>query len=436
MNIKEHTAQALAPEPILRGDPMSGDRYHSRDFMNREWEQMWTRVWHIGGLKAQFEEPGDVVTHNIGPESILMVMGEDGQIRAYHNLCLHRGNRLVYAEEAHLPQIVCSYHGWRYDYNGVVQDVQDPEDFPQGNPCGKLKLREIPCQAWGGFVWFNMDPDASSIREHLGVVADQLDAYGMENMVRVQYMTVEVECNWKVIQDNFNESYHLPTLHPEINFMIEDSYRETVFELYRSGHNRMLMKGGLPAKSSSLAIEKPLEEIMVEWDLDPEDFRGRPRDIREALQRQKRKLGPDRGYTYFDNLSDEQLTDFYHYTLFPNLSLTMSADGFQLLRPQPHPKDPEKCYFDHWFFVPKLEGREEVNYSAAGIGGKVEPAEHEVFRHGEKSAGFVADQDLSIAVGQQLGFHSRVYEDAYLSGQETRVRRFHEVLNDYIEGRR
>lgn len=437
MNIAEKTAAELVKEPLLRGDPMSGERYHDHAFMAQEWEAMWTKVWHIGALTAQLENPGDVVTYDIGRESILMTRGEDGVIRAYYNVCPHRGNRLVRVEEAHLPKIVCSYHGWTFDSKGQLRQAQNPEDFPQGNPCGKRNLKEIPCETWGGFVWFNMNPDATSVRDYLGVVADQLAVYDMENMVRVQYMTVEVECNWKVIQDNFNESYHLPTLHTELNSMIEDDYRETVFELYQSGHNRMQMKGGLPAYSAgSQTIQEPLAEIMKEWELDPQDFVDKPREIRLALQQQKRRLGPKRGNVHYDKLSDDQLTDFHHYTLFPNLSLTMSAEGFQILRPQPHPKDPEKCYFDHWFFVPKVPGREEVAYSAAGIGGKLEPAEHDVFKHGEKSAGFVADQDLSIAVGQQLGFHSRAYDDAYLSHQERRVRRFHEVLNDYLAKRR
>lgn len=436
MSLAEKTARALASEPILRGDPMEGSRYYSADFMAREWENMWTRVWHIGGLVSQLEEPGDVITHNVGPESILMVRDEKGAVRAYYNVCLHRGNRLIHVEEGHLRQLVCSYHGWAYDLSGTVCNVQDPEDFPKGNPCGKLRLNEIPCETWGGFVWFNMDPKAESLRDYLGVVADQLDVYGMENMVRVLHMTVEVECNWKIIQDNFNESYHLPTLHPELNTMIEDSYQDTEFEIYRSGHNRMLMKGGMPAKSSgTMSITEPLAQLMQGWDLDPDDFADRPRDIRKALQQQKRKLGPARGFHHYEHLSDEQLTDFYHYTLFPNVSLTMSSDGFQLLRPQPHPKDPEKCYFDHWYLSPVVEGVKKVE-TPAGIDRPVEPAEHEVFKHGEKSVGAVADQDLSIAVGQQLGLRSRGYTDSYLSGQENRVRRFHEVLNDYLEGRR
>ncbi|NIN10951.1 MAG: Rieske 2Fe-2S domain-containing protein, partial [Xanthomonadales bacterium] len=82
--------------------------------------------------------------HGIGRESILMVRQSDGSVRAFHNVCPHRGNRLVYADRGSVEHFTCSYHGWQYDRGGSVVQVQDPEDFPQGNPCGKLKLAEIP----------------------------------------------------------------------------------------------------------------------------------------------------------------------------------------------------------------------------------------------------------------------------------------------------
>ncbi|HEY8351353.1 MAG TPA: RHO alpha subunit C-terminal catalytic domain-containing protein, partial [Sphingomonadales bacterium] len=197
-----------------------------------------------------------------------------------------------------------------------------------------------------------------------------------------------------------------------------------------------LMMGGLPAHSSHQTDipQAPLTDMLRFWGLDPADFEGRAREARRALQQAKRKLGPARGFKHYETLSDEQLTDYYHYTLFPNVSLTMSSDGWQVLRPEPHPTDPEKCIFDHWFFVPVVEGQEQVETPIGLL--PLEPGEHQVFKHGERSLGFVADQDLSIAVGQQLGLASRSFRDAYLSNQEGRVRRYHEVLNDYLEGRR
>ena len=106
-------------------------------------------------------------------------------------------------------------------------------------------------------------------------------------------------------------------------------------------------------------------------------------------------------------------------------------------RTEPHATDPGRCSFDYWYLVPRVEGQHEVPtiYGAR----PVEEAEHEALTFASGGAlphgDFVA-QDLGVAVAQQQGLHSMGYDDAYLSGQESRIRRFHEVLNDYLEGRR
>lgn len=436
MHIEERTQKEKLSGDFLRGDPITGDRYYSREFAQKEWDHIFTRTWQIGGMSAQLAETGSTITHNIGEESILMLRDEAGVIRAYYNVCPHRGNRLVKEEhKCGVKRMVCAYHSWAFSLDGVVRHVRDAEDYPQGNPIGKVQLKEIRCETLGGLVWFNMDPAAPSLREALGVVAEQLERYQSDNWVRVMWLTGTVDCNWKIIHDNFNESYHVQSLHRELATFIDDAYQNTDFDLYKSGHNRMKMKGALPASSSRTdQVQAPLDDILRSWELDPEPFHGRVREARAALMVQKRKLGQERGYTHYEKLSDDQLTDYHHYTLFPNISLTMSADGYQVLRPQPHPSDPEKCIFDHWFMVPKVEG---VPDAATPLGMRpVVPAAHEIFGEGVESLGFVADQDLSVAVAQQRGLHSRGYQDAYLSGQEARVRRLHEVINDYIEGRR
>ena len=434
--IRRGTPRDKAPERKLRGDAMSGDRYLSREFMQLEWDHMWTRTWQIGGWAADLVEPGDFMTHKLGRESILMVRQEDGLVRAFYNVCQHRGNRLVHGDLGHAKIFTCSYHGWQFARDGMLVNAQDPDDFPQGNPCGKVKLSEIPCETWGGFVWFNMDANAAPLRKFMNPITEQLDCYGMDKMVRVVNLTALVECNWKIIQDNFNESYHLPTIHKELSKFVNEDYKETRFDLYPSGHCRMMIEACIPSARDGdpMTIGQPLDAWMSYWGLDPTEFAGRGREARSALQQAKRRLGLERGYTHYEGISDEQLTDYYHYTIFPNLSLTMSSDGFQVLRPLPHPTDPEKCYFDHWFIVPKVEGVDTVETPIGIL--PVEEAPNELINHGDKSLGFVADQDLSIAVGQQLGLASRGFKDAYLSGQESRVRYFHENLNDYISGRR
>jgi len=108
----------------------------------------------------------------------------------------------------------------------------------------------------------------------------------------------------------------------------------------------------------------------------------------------------------------------------------------QLLRPRPHATDPQKCEFDHWYFVPKIDGVTTVPSPAGGPDLPFEDAPVDHFRYGEKTLGRTNDQDLSIAENQQLGFNSAGYRGANLTNQERRVQHFHDTLNDYVEGRK
>ncbi len=439
-------ATVLRTEPIdagdagfLRGDPITGDRYYSKDFARREWDRMWTKVWHVAGREAQIPEPGDWMTHHFGRESIVVIRQTDGSVRAFYNTCQHRGNRLVWAEDGH-GQLTCSYHGWVYAADGVLSKAQDPDDFEGGSPCGRVSLRQVKCASWGGFVWYTMDPEAGSLDEFLDPIPDLLERRDLHDMVRVVWRTISVDANWKFASDNFNESYHLPTVHPELATTTDEDYKNTVFESYPSGHNRMIEQGQPSMRAPKPnEVEAPFGDMLREWDLDPAEFAGRARDGRLALQRQRRALGPQRGFSHYARYADDELTDFFHHTLFPNVTLTATAEGTHFFRTEPDPHDPEKCTFDYWFMAPRVEGQDEV---MTIVGPRpLKEAPHEFVEYG--SGAVIEDmmdsfliQDLSVAVGQQAGFHSRGYRDAILSGQESRVRRFHEVLNDYLEGRR
>ncbi len=421
----------------LRGDAITGDRYYCPDFMEREWQRMWKRVWHIGGRCSQLEQPGDYVVHNIRHESVILVRGEDDQIRAFYNVCLHRGNRLVWNDQGSVPAFTCAYHSWRWGSDGILQNVQDPENFRQGDPCGKLTLKELPCDIWGGFVWYSLDLEATPLRDYLAPIPDLLANRHLEKMKRVLWRRVEVRTNWKFASDNFNESYHLPTVHPQMRENIDDDYRNTVFEMYPNGHNRMIELGQPSMRSDYANQLAPLwVDQLAAWDLDPEDFENKGAEGRLALQVQKRTLGPSRGHTYVDQLDDEELTDYFHHTIFPNLTITGTPvdGGVHVFRTEPHPTDPNWCIFEYWALAPEIVGQAEV----PTVGGMVpfEEAELESLVYGEDDVGDFIDQDVSVAVWQQRGLRSEAYEDAHLCEQESRIRRFHEVLNDYLEGSR
>lgn len=437
---KTYPNSVKAEMPQARGDKITGDRYYSKDFAEREWEHMWKRVWHVGGRVAQLQDAGDFVVHNFKHESVMMVKQEDGSIRAFFNVCQHRGNRLVAVEEGGVAgHFTCTYHGWKWGIDGGLDWVQDAEDFPQGNPCGKLHLKELPCDTWGGFIFWSFDKNVKPLLEYLDPVPELLGNRDLANYTRVVWRTLRVNTNWKFASDNFNEAYHIPSVHPQFQPMIDDHYSTTIFEMYPSGHNRMVEKLQPSSRWPDANVVKPLwAEVLKEWEINPADFEGRAQDGRKALQEARRRLGPGRGFTYFDKLTDDELTDQFHHTCFPNLTLTGTPEGLHVFRTEPDIEDPNWSTFDYWYLVPKVEGAKEV---ATLYGMRpYQEAEHENGSFDdyqtEIAQGDFLIQDLSLAETQQMGLRSMAYEDGYLAGQETRVRRFHEVINDYLEGRR
>ena len=318
------TPRDKAPEPALSDMPISSERYWSADFAQRELDALWTRVWQVAGRVDQIPEPGDYLTYEIGRDSILAVRGTDGVVRSFFNVCQHRGNRLVPAEVGSLngADFQCAYHGWRFSDTGRCEWVYDEDDFPRGTPCGTRNLVELPCELWAGFVWFNLDPDAAPLREWLDPVATHLDVYRMEDMKRTHWVTVEGDFNWKCVHDNFSESYHLPYVHPQTPAVMNEHHSGCQFDLYPSGHARMLMPGGAPGPQYTGSPDRTLKLMGPDlefWELDPEPYLDDLSGLREAFQRRKRELGASKGYD-FSRYSDEQLTDNYHYTVFPSIS--------------------------------------------------------------------------------------------------------------------
>ena len=437
MNIQTGAARYSAEhDQPVRGDTITADRYTSREWMEGEYERLWPSVWHLGGVLADLEEEGDFIRHNFGRESVIMVKQADGGVRAFYNTCPHRGNRLVLGDVGSTPRITCGYHGWQFDPDGTLVHVQDEDDFPGGSPCGKVHLSELRCETWGPFVFWAMDHDIAPLEEWLAPFPERLAGYKLDNWVRVLNVSADCEFNWKIIRDNFNESYHLPTIHPELATFINDGLPTTLFEMYESGHNSMWMIGHQATSRKDYVsgdVPPGLYEAAEAWGIDPKEYRGRTAAVREAVIAAKRRHGAERGYNY-DDMTDQQLVDYFHCTLFPNLTITMSPEQCQILRTEPHPTDPAKCVFQHWCLYPPVEGMKEVETPVGPAPLKHDAIHrHSVYGDGV-SLGFVADQDLSIGTTQQQGLNSRGFQGCLLTYQEKRIQRFHELLNDVVLG--
>jgi phenylpropionate dioxygenase-like ring-hydroxylating dioxygenase large terminal subunit len=383
-------------------------------------------------------EPGDFQVEDVGPESFVMIRQDDGSIRAFYNVCQHRGSRLLFAPRGSVGEITCPYHSWRYGRDGSLRLVQDPEDFAGGDPCERLRLVEVPCESFAGWVWVNMDPACRPLRDFLGPVWEDWQTWRPDDWRRASAVSAWVPCNWKVIQDNFCESYHLLSVHPQLTANIEEGVPWTRFDLSDEGHNRMIMQAGMPShrRKGGPAIVEPLRTQLAMWDLDPEDFVGREFDTRAAIQRQMRRMGAERGYEHYERLRDEQLTDPHHYNVFPNCSVTFGADSVLLQRMRPHPTDPQRCRFDHWVYVSPASIERGIYRNNEGRVEFKGDAEVDLIEYGDKSMGIIADQDIGITAGQQIGLRSRGYRGSNLADQEARVARLHQVIDEYIAGQR
>jgi phenylpropionate dioxygenase-like ring-hydroxylating dioxygenase large terminal subunit len=411
---------AKAPDPDLGHALIPKERYTSADFMKLEWERLWTKVWLLGGRGVDIPEPGDYIATEIGRESVLIVRQKDLSVKAFYNVCLHRGNRLRPEGVSSADSFKCQYHHWEYDLDGTFKRIPDLDTFPQGAPPCK-GIRTLPCVEWNSFVWFSLNPDVEPFESYLGEIRSHLEPYNFAKMVQTRDVTVEWDCNWKTSVDAFNETYHVQGIHPQLMYYLHDL--DVQIDTYEK-HSRYLIPFGTlsPRIKKPPTIPEPIKVIMKAAGMDPADYDDPIENIRRDVQKWKRKHGPAQGKDY-SGLNDDQLTDDYHYLIFPNVSINVHADDLMLFRQRPHATDPNRMYYDVWVFELVPDGQEWP-----------ERARHKRFRHGDKSIGLVLDQDAQNLPGVQAGMHSAGFPGLWIGAQELRIRHFHKVLDDYVYG--
>jgi phenylpropionate dioxygenase-like ring-hydroxylating dioxygenase large terminal subunit len=422
---------------------LSADRYISPAFMRREWEGMWTQSWLLAGLECDAREPGDYFVFDIGRESILVTRTDAGDLSAVYNACQHRGNRIMTNERGSVSAIACPYHGWTYELDGTLKQVPDAERFAQGLPCDRLSLKPVQVEAWAGMVWINMDLEAGPLSDFLGVVMEQLAPYRLENMTLVSDQTVCLDANWKTCIDNFNEQYHVDFIHPQHASFVDCCNAGN--ELWPYGHRRVLVEGYVTNPRYGVPEEVPpiLQAAIRPLGLDPADFKGRVPEIRKAVQQRKRDVGAALGFDY-SGFTDDQVSDVLQYDLFPNVIMTIKPEELWVMRPRPHPTDPDKCFFDKWTLrinvgADAARGLSLVGDPKAAPSDAVGRPEHAVFTQedviaGKQSMTITIDQDIHYLRDMQAGMHSRGFSRAWLNEDESRVQHFHNWLDIWLDG--
>jgi phenylpropionate dioxygenase-like ring-hydroxylating dioxygenase large terminal subunit len=422
-------------DPGLFGyDPIDPSRYTSPDFMAREWSHMWTKVWNMGPRIVDIPEPGDYVLHELGKESFVFVRGEDGEVRGFYNVCQHRGNRLCLGSElGSLKDFTCSFHGWKWHIDGSLKAIHDPHTFPQfeNGRMPDLDLSTVRVGEWAGWIWFCMDLNGPSLQEFLGVLPEHLDPYEIQNMTLVDYKTYEWDCNWKVGCDAFNESYHFTTLHPQMTEWADDFAEIEIHGI----HSRMIQEYATASKAhgDTEKIGPNLAYYMRNLlGIDPDAFAGkRPADVRLEVQRRARAVENDTHLPY-KNLRDDQLSDDYHYTIFPNVSFNVMAASINGFRYRPHPTDPNKMLYDLLVLFNMPPGAPAADYEHRTITDRNVHYSKTLDIDMDPTIVEVLMQDKSTVGGVQAGLRSDGYKGMHLGTQELRVRHLHAMVDKYL----
>jgi phenylpropionate dioxygenase-like ring-hydroxylating dioxygenase large terminal subunit len=195
--------------------------------MNRlELERILRPSWQIAGHVNSVPRPGDYLTFELGPDSLVMLRDRDGGIRVFHNVCRHRGTRLLDGQGNCPGRITCPYHGWTYRDDGTLLATPVKDSFPTLDRA-QYGLRPVKTDVFLGFVFVCLTGAPPPVREIWGELAEELAPYRMEEMVPLGPVTTERwEADWKVAMDNYLESYHVPIGHPGLNRMFTPDYED------------------------------------------------------------------------------------------------------------------------------------------------------------------------------------------------------------------
>jgi phenylpropionate dioxygenase-like ring-hydroxylating dioxygenase large terminal subunit len=414
------------------------ERYVSREFADREMERLWYRVWQVACREEEIGAVGDYAEYVIGDQSILVVRTAPDEIKAYFNACLHRGTRLAdgYGNFAE-GTIRCRYHAWRYELDGRIAEIVDGEEFGDTIPAD-LRLGEVRCERWGGFVYVNLDADAEPLLEFLDPLPTLLAPYRFEDMRLRGYLTTILPANWKVVVDAFNEAYHVQGTHPQILAWTDDvaiRYEQLGKHAHYGTPRRVLrpsprlglaedeydegtiLRGMVASLGGTfLKEERTLVDEVLAAPLPPGVT------LIEVYQERRRELLTARGLEV-SAFAPDQLTSADDVYWFPNMVGPVYPGSAILFRVRPDGLDPDRAIHDTWVLEAPRPGSDWQM-----------PARRAFADWEERDWGLITNQDYSNMVHVQTGMKSRGFRGLRLNPrQEANLLHMHRVIDEYLD---
>jgi len=398
--------------PELGRGPVSLEDCVSREFYEQEREHVFRKTWLYVGRVEQLPEKGSYFTREMPflETSLIVLRGKDGVVRAFHNICPHRGNKLLWRDdpfrevEGQATMLYCRFHGWRFELDGSLIAPTRRDLLLDFEPAS-CRVPALQCEVWEGFVFVNLNPENTEpLRSFLGELAHGIEGYPFQGPHQVYRFRAELQCNWKLFVDGFAESYHGPYLHAASFGNLTAAARAALeapnpftdalaFQL--KGPHRMFSFAGEPSRKTEYS--KPIECVMEASAAGPWNKKAHAGPMPPGIN-------PTRSGRY----------GFDSFQFFPNFVLIFGASGFTT---HTHwPTGPHSHVIEvEMFYRPPTTYRERLGQ--------------------ELTVTFLNDiilEDASPCEGMQAMLNSRAVKEFHLNDEEILVRHLHKVVADYV----
>jgi nitrite reductase/ring-hydroxylating ferredoxin subunit len=407
-------------------DRVPKERYFAPDFYQLEVERLWPRVWQMACRLEEIPQPGDFVTYDFVDQSVVVVRGDDGGVRAFQNACRHRGVQVVEGRGSGANGFTCPFHGWCYGPDGRNTRVTGASTFSEHNLApGEIDLVPVRCEAWGGCAWINLDDDAPPLRQCIEPVATILDAWKVESLRTEWWYACRLPVNWKLAEEAFVEQYHVLETHPQLRIPARIPLRDPA-----AFDPRAWLDGEihyLHTMSDGMAGMVHADDVRVAEGLRAIDLPADPaaamatwqRTLNDAVVASHREAGhdvPDLNDLEARGLNEPMGYCFPHWFVLPMYS---SASSYRF-----RPLGPEETLMEIWSLTRFPAGDEPER-----------PTPPEVWDCDDPRWPPIPAQDFSNLPRQQKGLHARGFEYMRLSERmEGHISNFHRTLDGFLAG--
>ena len=239
---------------------LPGWLYYDPEFFEAEKRAFLRAAPQVVCHESEIAEHGEWRTIEYLGESVIVIRGNDGEIRAFSNVCRHRGSRLVDGEGGCSKVLTCPYHAWSYARDGRLVGVPHRQEYP-GLQTEKLSLFPVALESWRGFIFVSLEPGAPSVREMMGPYEHEVAAYRFEDLRAIGRVTLRPRpLNWKTIADNYSDHLHIPVGHPGLTRLFARNYKIEAKEHVDR------MEGDLVEKISENPSERAYQNLLPKAD--------------------------------------------------------------------------------------------------------------------------------------------------------------------------